>query len=477
MELEIKFKSVAWKWILNVFLVMLLVIVVLEALFCVLIHAYFVNKVKSTAEEYAQSFVYTLSDVPAEEFFTIARNYCEKFEHKDKLEVQVLDKDGKIFVTTTGFIPENPETPEYETVAGEALQSYYIGTSAVGEKVLYQSEYLHDENGNRVGAVRWLVSLTEMNSQVLWLCVIAIAIGLTILLITGFFGAYFIASIVRPVRSVSDAARKIAMGDFDAKIENVNNSEIGELCDSINFMASELKAADNMKNDFISSVSHELRTPLTAIRGWAETAKMSIGFDESTVNKGLDVILSESERLGGLVEDLLDFSRMQSGKLSLTFGEFSIGKILAEAASMYVELARKQKVEVSFIPWREEVFCHGDANRIKQVFINVIDNALKYNQPGGQIIISYQMQEECVQITVSDTGVGIAVQDLDRVKEKFYKANKQVRGSGIGLAVADEIIKQHNGLLLVDSTEGVGTTVTIVLPTVDKKEEKQNERA
>ncbi len=471
MELEIKFKSVAWKWILNVFLVMFLVIVVLEALFCVLIHAYFVNKVRLNAEEYGKSFVYILSNVSESEFVTMARNYCEGFEHKDKLEVQVLDKNGKVIVTTTGFVPSDTETAEYPLDEDQAVQPYHIGRSSVGERVLSQTEVITDASGNKIGSVRWLVSLTEMNRRVFWLCVIAIGIGLAILLITGFFGAYFIASIVRPVRSVSDAARKIAMGDFDAKIENAHNSEIGELCDSINFMASELKAAENMKNDFISSVSHELRTPLTAIRGWAETAKMSIGFDESTVNKGLDVILSESERLGGLVEDLLDFSRMQSGKLSLTFSEFSIGAILAEAASMYVELARKQKVEVSYIPCRDEIFCLGDANRIKQVFINVIDNALKYNQPGGQIIISHKREEECVQITVSDTGVGIAAQDLDRVKEKFYKANKQVRGSGIGLAVADEIIKQHNGLLLVDSTEGVGTTVTIVLPMVEKTED------
>lgn len=470
MELEIKFKSVAWKWILNVFLVVLFVIVVLEALFCVLIHSYFVNKVKSTAEEYATSFVYTLSSVTEEEFPNVARNYCERFEHKDKLEVQILDKDGNVFVTTTGFIPENLQMFE-EAVSGEELSVYHIATSSVGEKVFYQTEKINDDGGNRIGAVRWLVSLSEMNRRVLWICIIAITVGLVILLITGFFGAYFIASIVRPVRSVSDAARKIAMGDFDAKIETAHNSEIGELCDSINFMAGELKAAENMKNDFISSVSHELRTPLTAIRGWAETAKLSIGFDETTVNKGLDVILAESERLGGLVEDLLDFSRMQTGKLSLTFGEFPLGKVLAEAAAMYVELAKQQKVEIAFLAWREELFCHGDANRIKQVFINVIDNALKYNQPGGKIIISHRIEKECVQITVSDTGVGIAAQDLDRVKEKFYKANKQVRGSGIGLAVADEIIKQHNGLLLVDSTEGVGTTVTIVLPISTKKED------
>jgi signal transduction histidine kinase len=265
-------------------------------------------------------------------------------------------------------------------------------------------------------------------------------------------------------------ARKIAMGDFNSRIDIQENNEIGELCDSINYMASELQQAENMKNDFISSVSHELRTPLTAIRGWAETAKMSIGFDEETVGKGLDVVIKESERLHSLVEELLDFSRMQSGRLPITFDEFEVSKMLMEAADMYRELSKKQNVELIYIPSNREILCMGDANRIKQVFINVIDNALKYNQPGGQILIEQTVQDDCVQISVSDTGVGIAERDIDRVKEKFYKANKQVRGSGIGLAVADEIIKQHNGLLLVDSTEGIGTTVTVVLPILTKEQ-------
>lgn len=298
--------------------------------------------------------------------------------------------------------------------------------------------------------------------------ILAIATGAVILLITGCSGIYFIRSIVRPIRDVSGMAKKIAMGDFESKIEMKANNEIGELCDSINYMAGELKAADSLKNEFISSVSHELRTPLTAIRGWAETAKLSIGYDEETVKKGLDVVLTESERLNSLVEELLDFSRMQSGRLSLNVETFDLRRVIRESAEMYFELAKKQGVELVYIPLPEAIVCKGDINRIKQVFINVIDNALKYNQPDGQILISSRLDEGCVQVEISDTGVGIAAQDLDRVKEKFYKANKTVRGSGIGLAVADEIMKQHNGFLLIDSTEGIGTTVTVVLPIFDE---------
>jgi signal transduction histidine kinase len=289
-------------------------------------------------------------------------------------------------------------------------------------------------------------------------------------------GLYFIKSIVRPVREVSGVARKMAMGDFKSRLEvEKKDDEIGELCDAINYMASELGQAENVKNSFISSVSHELRTPLTAIRGWGETAKMSLGFDDELVSKGIDVILSEADRLSGLVEDLLDFSRMQSGRLSLNVEAFDLRRAVRESYEMYVELAKKQDVELLYIPHTEAIVCKGDYNRIKQVFINVIDNALKYNKPGGQILIKSTMEEGCVQIIISDTGVGIAAADLARVKEKFYKANKTVRGSGIGLAVADEIMKQHNGFLLVDSTEGMGTTVTVVLPIYEEEIDNQGD--
>ncbi|MBQ9977667.1 MAG: HAMP domain-containing histidine kinase [Clostridia bacterium] len=464
MELEIKFKSVAWRWILNVFLVMIIVVIAVESAFCVFMHSFYLDRVKRQAEEYAQVFITSLSGTGGEEFINTSREYCEEFEDKDKLEIQILDNTGVVLFSTTGFTPTQSEKPDYVSAIKNGNESYWMGKSSAGERVICQSTLLQDNNGNHLGAVRWIVSLTNMNRHLIFICLIAIAVGLVILFITGLSGLFFVKSIVRPIRDVSNMARKIAMGDFNSKIEIQANNEVGELCDSINYMASELQQAEKMKNEFISSVSHELRTPLTAIRGWAETAKMSIGFDEATVNKGLDVVLSESERLRGLVEELLDFSRMQSGRLSMSLQNFNVEDVLEEAAEMYVELAKKQNVELSYLPSKEPIICHGDVNRIKQVFINIIDNALKYNQPGGQILIEQRTEDACVVIAISDTGVGIPAQDLDRVKEKFYKANKTVRGSGIGLAVADEIIKQHNGLLLVDSTEGIGTTVTVVLP-------------
>lgn len=474
MQAELKFKSVAWKWVLNVFLVIFFIIFALEIIFGVFINSYYTTEIESKAKEYAQTFISQLKVSSSDNFEANARDYCEKFEHKDKMEIQILSSDGKVIVSTSGFSYTPQSMPDFER-AVSGLAGNYIGKSSVGESILAETELLTNKDGEVFGAVRFIVSLREANRHVLLACIIAVAIGVAVLTVIVFSGLYFTNSIVRPIRSVSNVARKIAMGDFGSRIETEANNEIGELCDSINYMASELQQAENMKNDFISSVSHELRTPLTAIRGWAETAKLSVGFDEETVIKGLDVVLKESERLHALVEELLDFSRMRSERLSLNMAEFKLGTILGESAEMYRELAKKQNVDLVYMPYAEDIFCFGDANRLKQVFINVIDNALKYNQSGGQILIEQVCEDGCIQISISDTGVGIAAQDLDRVKEKFYKANKQVRGSGIGLAVADEIIKQHNGLLLIDSTEGIGTTVTIVLPILEKREEVEGE--
>ncbi len=475
MNLELKFKSIAWKWVVNFLLVIFIVIFALEIIFCAFIRSYYVSEVQGLAREYAQTVITPLRECTPENLESTARGYCESFEHKDKMEIQVLDKSGSVLISTTGFDYTPSSMPDYIRVTQGQANGFWTGKSSSGEKVMCETTVLSRENGEQIGAVRWSVSLANVNRHILWVCLVAIFVGVAILAIISTSGMYFVTSIVRPIRDVSNVARKIAMGDFNTRIEIKENNEIGELCDSINYMAGELQQVENMKNDFISSVSHELRTPLTAIRGWAETAKMSIGFDEETVGKGLDVVLKESERLGSLVEELLDFSRMQSGHLPITFEEFDLLAILGEAADMYRELAKKQNIELVFVPINQSVWCMGDANRIKQVFINVIDNALKYNQSGGQILIEQKIQDDCIQVSVSDTGVGIAAADLDRVKEKFYKANKQVRGSGIGLAVADEIIKQHNGLLLVDSTEGIGTTVTVVLPVLDKLKGENNE--
>ena len=137
---------------------------------------------------------------------------------------------------------------------------------------------------------------------------------------------------------------------------------------------------------------------------------------------------------------------------------------------MYAELAKKQEIELVLTNPHTDLTVLGDRDRLKQVFINIIDNAVKYTQGAGQVLVAVNIEEACVRVTITDTGVGIPSQDIDRVKEKFYKANKTVRGSGIGLAVADEIIKMHSGEINISSEVSKGTTVEIILPVIPEED-------
>lgn len=468
MNFEIKFKSIAVRWFMEIFLIVAVVLTVVAVAFSVIFNSLYTERLQTLADDYSYEFA-TLSSYNAETFEDAAVSISGSFIYKNKIEVQVIDKKGNVIVSTSGFQPSDENISDYEkAVLSPSGTAVFKGKNSDGESILSRTTVIKSENGDMLGAYRWVTSFEATQRKVTGFVIAVFVVCIGILGFCALSGLFFIKSIVRPVRDVSNMARKIAMGDFDTRIEIEKEDEIGELCDTINYMASELSQAETIKNDFISSVSHELRTPLTAIRGWGETAKMSIGTDGELVEKGLDVVLSEADRLSNLVEELLDFSRMQSGRLTLNTVPIDICDLLATAVNMYTELARQQGIELSYTPPAETSMVLGDADRLKQVFINIIDNAVKYTEKGGLVLVVQTKEEGCVRIQIKDTGVGIPAQDIDRVKEKFFKSNKTVRGSGIGLAVADEIIKHHQGLLFIESTEGVGTTVTIVLPLLEE---------
>lgn len=472
MKTRFHFKSIAMRWLFKVYLIIVAAVVAIAIILSTMLVTLIFNSVQSQAIDYSQGFD-ALSSASKENFYDLAVALSDEFEYKNKLEVQVIDSTGAVLVSTTGFQPSDAVGAEYsrakESNSGFAV---YRGKNSGGERIMAGTRIIYDGAGEAIGAYRWVTSLKAAYKRISITVLMIVFVSIVVLGLCALSGLFFLNAIVSKLRDMGNTTRKIADGDFEARIETESNDEIGELCASINHMASELQTAETMKNDFISSVSHELRTPLTAIRGWGETAKMSVGADEELVSRGLDVILSEADRLSGLVEELLDFSRMQSGRMIVNnIMPIDVSELLCMVSDMYTELAVKQGIELSYTPPMQSSTVMGDPDRLKQVFINVIDNAVKYTEKGGLVLVAQTREEGCVRIVVKDTGVGIPAEDIDHVKEKFFKSNKTVRGSGIGLAVADEIIKQHQGLLFIESTEGVGTTVTIVLPLYEEPEE------
>jgi len=461
-------KSIAKRWFFNSFSVVAVLLVILNIAFYFVTRSFYYNSVRQYIETEAYIVAGVLErfyDDTSTDYTDEMRTAIEEFEKKNYAELMAINSQGNVFLSSSGFSPaEKYVMPDYD----EALRSpdgtgYHTGILESSEKYMAAS-VIFKTYGTPKNAIRIITSLDKIDGQI---AAFTIAIGagsILIILLLLILGMYFIKSIIQPIRKIGSNARKLATGDFSVRIEAEQDDEIGELCSVFNYMADELESSEHIKNEFISSVSHELRTPLTAIKGWSET--ITEIDDERMRKKGLGIITRETERLSAMVEELLDFSRMQNGKLSLQTSNIDIIAELADAVLMYGEKAKDDKITLDFEESEEIAIVNGDKNRLRQVFINIIDNAIKYTGAGGTVNVRFEKSNEHIVIYIADNGCGISKTDLPKIKNRFFKANNTVRGSGIGLAVADEIVKMHGGSLDISSELGKGTTVSITLPLV-----------
>ena len=467
--------TITRRWLVNNLGITALVLLVVAFAFMYAIQAYYYN----SAEQYMESKLSSINGVLSRyaqdadmNFSTEMRSTIENFSDKDKMELMAINSSGNVVMTSSGFTPSATTMPDYETAMEEG-DGYYLG-KINGETVMAVTINISDISAE-YNAIRVVASMEEVQdvlaSYFLGVVLVCVAIMLLILVT----GLSFVHSIVQPINQINATCQKFAKGDFSVRIEAKQDDEIGTLCDSINQMADELSTTENLKNEFISSVSHELRTPLTAIKGWAET--MQEETDPDTLQRGMHVIINETERLSEMVEELLDFSRMQSGKFSLECAEMDVLAELTDAVLVYTEKAKRENIHLIYQEPENLPFIYGDKNRIRQVFINVIDNAIKYSHPGGTVTVTADVVGNAIQVIVTDNGVGISAEDLPRVKTKFFKANHTRRGSGIGLAVADEIVTMHGGRIDIASQLNVGTDVRIILPVENGLREKMEQKS
>lgn len=276
---------------------------------------------------------------------------------------------------------------------------------------------------------------------------------------------WFIVFVSMPLKRLTEHANRIANGSYGVHIEEFDEDEIGYLAEAINGMSEKAAVAENNRTEFISQISHELRTPLTAITGWAET----IAFDPAVQGdslRGINIITKEAERLTNMVKELLEFTRIQDGRFNLRLELIDIAAELEDALFTYGELMRQGGMQVNYTaPENEIPLIPGDPERLKQVFLNLLDNAMKHGGEGGQIDVALKEDNGKILITVRDHGNGIPKGELPHVKEKFYKGSSKNRGTGIGLAVCDEIVSRHKGSLdIANAPEGRGCIVSITLP-------------
>lgn len=456
------------RWLFSAALPILLLLVLAVALFSIGVQEYYYSAMRSGLESRARIAAETFSGYGVKsysEYYRLASYSAETFEEKDTIELQFINTNGRVQVSSYGLTAGTlPGTSDIDAAVGGEMASYQGRDPQTGENILAVSYPLYF-NSRVVGVLRYVTSLREAQHRVLMDSLLASAAALVCMVLIAASNAIFINNVVEPVAVVSDAARRISGGSYGIMIENRYRDELGELVDNINDMSMKISQAEKIQQEFISSVSHELRTPLTAISGWAETLSVDPGSNLDQTKRGLGIILKESRRLTTMVEELLEFTKMQDGRFTLRVESVDLAGELEDAVYTYFELFRQEGIEVCYTGPDDDIPpVVADSERMKQVFCNVLDNAAKHGGSGKRIDVSAAREGNSFVIRVRDYGPGIPEAELPFVKQKFYKGSSKARGSGIGLAVCDEIVRLHGGTFDIANADGGGAVVTIALP-------------
>ena len=466
------------RWMLSSMAVMLLLTLLALTAYAAAIGSYYYSSVRTGLETKASSSASFFSNYVTRtyaEYYQSAYRYTALFDERDKLDLQFISASGRIEVSTYGLAAGTmPGTEDISAALESGEPRSFMGRDpATGERIVAVSSTLVYGDGRIMGLIRYVSSLKLVDRLVVRNVLIAVAIAAGLLLAVFLTNLVFIRNIVTPIGEVTAMTRRIADGGYGSQIQNKYRDEMGEMVSAINDLSIQISQSEKVKTEFISSVSHELRTPLTAITGWTETLSYDESLDEDTRKKGLAIVLEEARRLTNMVEELLVFTRIEDGRFTVRIDKLDIEAELEEACFTCRELIKQEGIKLEYTPPEEPMpIIPGDPERLKQVILNILDNAAKHGGSGKRITVDLSLEEDYqasgrdfVCIRVRDYGPGIPPDELGSVKLKFYRGSSKARGSGIGLAVCDEIVRLHNGILDIDNAPGGGCVVSVFLPT------------
>ncbi len=419
------------------------------------------NRAKTTTDFFADYLNQSYN-----EYYQSCVTYTQTFENKNTMELQFISKDGDLVASSFGqWAGEAPSTPEIWDAVNERVSSTFVGKDTnTGERIMAVSCPMIYANGEVIGVLRYVTSTRLVDGQIFLVALVSGMVLLMVLVVVMISSGYYLRSIMNPVAEITEKAKRIANGSYGVQIKTPYRDEIGELADTINEMSNKIAQNEKMQAEFISQLSHELRTPLTVINGWSETLLADENMDADT-RQGMKIISSEAKRLTEMVMELLDFTRMQDGRMTLTVEPTDIRAEFEDTVYMYGSRLAQDGIQLNYLDNDEdipEIPC--DPKRLRQVFLNILDNAAKHGGEGKRIDASMHYEDDAVVVRIRDYGPGIPEDEIPLVKKKFYKGSSKARGTGIGLAVCDEIVEMHGGTLTLENAPGGGTMVTVRLP-------------
>lgn len=427
--------------------------------------------------DYAANFFH--SDISLEDF----QRYIGAVSRYMSVDIWVMDSSGHVLIDSDDpLVGIHASDFRYDkTIDGFDIadfgNNYYMITDFYGtfsEDTL--TVFSPITIGYKVrGYVLFHKSLSEITKNVNGLMTInfytvIFVIALALILIGGFE-----IFVYHPIRKIQKATKVYAKGDFSKQISNTSNDEIGDIANTMNYMALELDTLEEDQRKFVSNVSHDFRSPLTSIKGYIE-AILDGTIPVEMQDKYLNIILFETERLNKLTKSLLDLNNVGHRGMRLEMADFDINGMIKTTIQTFEGTCTKKGLSFDLVLTGQDLFVKADMTKIQQVLYNLIDNATKFSNKDSAIKIETNIHNEKVFISVKDSGIGIPSESLSKIWERFYKTDqsrgKDKRGTGLGLAIVKEIITAHNENINVISTEGVGTEFIFSLPISSKEHER-----
>ncbi|TKH41609.1 two-component sensor histidine kinase [Paenibacillus terrae] len=461
-------KGIGRQIVLHYFFVVFLALLLVEVIFMIVIRAYYYDTIYKHVESRIQS-VSEFAPKFKEPGQSLQSYLLNTFSLGDT-ELQLLDEKGNVIDNSTNFAAETSVQTSDVTQALAGDTGSWIGKQpGTGQQVMAVSKKLDNIVGDQVYIVRYTTSLEKVNDKLFTITLFSVGIMVAVLVIVFVVSTGLANSIVRPINNIRDVSAQMAQGRFDARIKGDYRFELGELASTLNYMAQEIARTNQIKDDFISSISHELRTPLTSIKGWSETLN-SGGYDPEETRIGMQIISKETDRLIGLVEEILDFSKLEQDAMKLVMGTVDLRELLQEIMLNVWAKAEMKQIKLQLDSEETAYLVHGDGNRLKQVFLNIADNAIKFSHENSIIFLSLQRIGDNIEVSVQDTGIGISEENLARVRERFFQVDHQNGGTGLGLAISQQFVERHQGQMLIKSELGAGTTITVSLPALQDEQ-------
>ncbi|MCK5847680.1 MAG: HAMP domain-containing histidine kinase [Caldisericia bacterium] len=458
----IKFKSIRARLISGYILIVFICICFIEIILIASIDQYYKNSIAGILKNQANlssTFFHEYSDNP--DIFTKRQSIIESFAANSQAQVQLFESNGNILADTLC-------TPNIVPLYINDIEDIKKGNTILwNSSTLKTNEPLMGvtiplfSNQSFIGYARFITSMEKSNNAVQQIIIFLIAIGLMSIFICIILGYYISKTFSVPIGNITRASRKMTNGDYSVRIKEKREDEIGQLGLAFNKMASEIQDREEIKNNFISSISHDLRTPLTSIKGWAITLKTTDDLNPDEFGEGIDIIEQECDRLSEMVNRLLDFSKLSSSKVKLTFETIDIKTIIADSLSYIKPVLKEKNVRCLKVIPGNPIMLNIDPFYIKRALDNLLDNASKYSLQNQLIELRLTESEKSVLICINDSGEGIPEEDLPFVKLKFFQGSNKRKGSGMGLAICDEIMQWHDGELIVQNRVGGGTSVCL----------------